>query len=155
LRLGRTNSTRGCRRPRPTCANIHPNIGDIYRRRIERLTEALGHPDDAREAAEALREVIDRIVITPGEKRGDLQVTLQGDLGTILDWVAPAAKSGYKATPEAASARLSVSVNGRACPGHPRRRPRCREALHHPPATAIKTIPALARAPAVVPDHLQ
>src|SRR5579859_238888 len=100
--------------------DIHPNIGDIYRRRIERLTEALGHPDDAREAAEALREVIDRIVIVPGEKRGDLQVTLHGDLGTILDWVAPAPKFGYKARPEAASSRLSVSVNGRACPGHPR-----------------------------------
>ncbi|MFX9684471.1 hypothetical protein ABTP08_20650, partial [Acinetobacter baumannii] len=56
--------------------DIHPNIGDIYRRRIERLTEALNHPDDAREAAEALREVIDRIVIIPGEKRGEVQVTL-------------------------------------------------------------------------------
>ena len=100
--------------------DIHPNIGDIYRRRIERLTEALNHPDDAREAAEALREVIDRIVIIPGEKRGEVQVTLRGDLGTILDWVAPAAKSGYKVRSEAASSRLSVSVNGRAWPGHPR-----------------------------------
>ncbi|WP_100180579.1 recombinase family protein [Bradyrhizobium nitroreducens] len=100
--------------------DIHPNIGDIYRRRIERLTEALNHADDAREAAEALREVIDRIVISPGEKRGDLQITLHGDLDTIIDWVARAAKSGYKAKLKITSSRLSVSVKGRACPGHPR-----------------------------------
>ena len=100
--------------------DIHPNIGDIYRRRIERLTEALNHPDDAREAAEALREVIDRIVISPGKKRGDLQITLHGDLDTIVEWVARTAKSGYKAKLQAASSRLSVSVKGRARPGHPR-----------------------------------
>jgi len=100
--------------------DIHPNIGDNYRRRIERLTEALNHPDDAREAADALREVIDRIVISPGEERGDLQITLHGDLDTIVGWVARTDKSGYKAKLRAASSRLSVSVNGRACPGHPR-----------------------------------
>ena len=102
--------------------DIHPNIGDLYRRRIERLTEALNHPDDAREAAEALRQVIDRIVISPGEKRGDLQITLHGDLDTIVEWVARTAKSGYKAKFETASFRLSVSAKGRACPGHPRSR---------------------------------
>lgn len=100
--------------------DIHPNIGDIYRRRIERLSDALGHPDDAREAAEALREVIDRIVIRPGEKRGDLNIALHGDLGTILEWIARAGKTGYKAKADASPARLSVSVKGRACPGHPR-----------------------------------
>jgi len=83
-----------------------------YRRRIEPLSEALRHPGDGREAAEVLREVIDRIVIMPGEKRGDLQVALRGDLGTILDWVARTGKSDYKARTDAASSRLSVSVNG-------------------------------------------
>jgi seryl-tRNA synthetase len=94
--------------------DIHPNIGDLYQRRIERLTEALGHPDDAREAAETLRDVIDRIVISPGEKRGDLQVTLHGDFDTILDWVARTDKSGYKAKSEAA--RLPVPGLTRASP---------------------------------------
>jgi hypothetical protein len=45
--------------------DIYPNIAETYRRRIERLTEALSHPDDALEAADAIREVIDRIVVTP------------------------------------------------------------------------------------------
>ncbi len=93
--------------------DIHPNIGDIYRRRIERLTEALDHPDDACEAAEALREVIDRIVITPGEKRGDVHVTLHGDLGTILDWMAKTDKNGYRTKAKSQSSQLSVSVKSR------------------------------------------
>lgn len=38
--------------------DIHPNIAETYRRRIERLTEALSHADDALEAADAIREVI-------------------------------------------------------------------------------------------------
>jgi tRNA(Met) C34 N-acetyltransferase TmcA len=50
--------------------DIHPGIAETFGRRIERLTEALAHPDDAVEAADALREVIDRVVVTPGEKWG-------------------------------------------------------------------------------------
>jgi len=74
------------------------------------------------EAADAIREVIDRIVLTPGAKRGDLRITLHGDLDTILDWIERTGKSGYKPRPDTASSRLSVSVKTRACPGHPRLR---------------------------------
>ncbi len=90
--------------------DIHPNVADVYRRRIERLTEALSHPDDALEAATAIRQVIDRIVITPGEARRDLAVTLHGDLGTILDWIERTGKPGYKLKLEAGS---SVSAHAR------------------------------------------
>ena len=99
--------------------DIHPNISEAYRRRIERLTEALSHPDDALEAADAIREVIDRIVITPGQQRGENHVTLQGDLATILEWIERTGKPGYKPATDIASSRLSVSVKTRACPGHP------------------------------------
>jgi site-specific DNA recombinase len=101
-------------------SDIHPNISEAYRRRIERLTEALSHPDDALEAADAIREVIDRIVITPGQQRGENHVTLQGDLATILEWIERTGKPCYKPATDIASSRLSVLVKTRACPGHPR-----------------------------------
>jgi site-specific DNA recombinase len=93
--------------------DIHPNIADVYRRRIERLSEALSHPDDALEAANAIRQVIDRIVITPGATRHDLTVTLHGDLGTILDWIERTGKHGYKLKPDANPSRLSFSAHAR------------------------------------------
>jgi hypothetical protein len=91
--------------------DIHPGIAETYRRRIERLTAAL---------AEAIREIIDRIVITPGSVRRDFSVTLQGELGTILDWIEHTGKPGYRPNPDAGATRLSVSVKARACPDHPR-----------------------------------
>jgi DNA invertase Pin-like site-specific DNA recombinase len=94
--------------------DIHPNISEAYRRSIERLTEALSHPDDALEAADAIREVIDRIVITPGQQRGENHVTLQGDLATILEWIERTGKPAYKPATDIASSRLSVSVKTRA-----------------------------------------
>lgn len=99
--------------PRDT-PDIHPNIAETYCRRIERLTAALDHPDDALEAADALREVIDRIVVTPGKGRGDYSITLQGELGTIIDWIDRTGKPGYKPTTDTASPRLSISVKTRA-----------------------------------------
>jgi hypothetical protein len=98
--------------------DIHPGIVETYRKRVERLTEALNHPDAALEAAAALREVIDRIVITPGKTRRDLRVTLQGDLETILNWIERSGRKGYKPA-DKATAELSVSVSARAFPGHP------------------------------------
>jgi len=48
-----------------------------------------------------------------------LIVTLQGELGTILDWIDRTGKPGYKPRAGTASSRLSVSAKTGACPGHP------------------------------------
>ena len=114
MKPNRTNSRPACRTPPQDIPDIHPNVADIYRRRIERLTEALHHPDDAREAAEALREVIDRIVLNPGAKRGDLYVTLHGNFGTILDWIDRSDRNGERTKDDPYLSRMSVSVKGRA-----------------------------------------
>jgi len=95
---------------------IHPNIANLYRRKVERLSEALGHPGDASEAAMALRELIDRIVISPGEKRGEVHAVLHGDLEVILDWAARTQENANQAAP---SLRMSVPVKARACPEDP------------------------------------
>ena len=52
----------------------------------ERLSAVLADPRDRDEAAEAIRGLIERIVLTPGEKRGEMHAALHGDLGTILEW---------------------------------------------------------------------
>ncbi len=56
--------------------DIHPNVAGIYRRKVERLTEALRHPQERNEAAEAIRGLIERITLTPGAKRGEIDATL-------------------------------------------------------------------------------
>ncbi|HEY0123232.1 MAG TPA: recombinase family protein [Rhizobium sp.] len=65
--------------------DVHPNIANLYRLRIERLTEALSDPDGGRQAAEALRSLIGEIVLTPGKKRGEVHAELRGELFGILD----------------------------------------------------------------------
>ncbi|MDE2012461.1 MAG: recombinase family protein, partial [Alphaproteobacteria bacterium] len=69
--------------------DIHPNIAGIYRQKVERLAEALRHPQERDEAAEAIRALIDRITLKPGPKRGEIDATLHADLRTILGWTAP------------------------------------------------------------------
>ncbi|MGH7155921.1 MAG: hypothetical protein ACREF3_18490 [Acetobacteraceae bacterium] len=64
--------------------------------------------------------MIERVVVTPGEKQGSYSITPQRELGTILDWIGRTGKPGYKPKPDTASSRLSVSVKTGAWPGHPR-----------------------------------
>ena len=66
--------------------DVHPNVAELYRRKVERLSHALEDPDERDEAAKALRAVIDKIVLVPGPKRGQVLATLYGDLETILAW---------------------------------------------------------------------
>jgi len=85
--------------------DIHPNVAGIYRRKVERLAEALRRPQERDEAAEAIRALIDHITLTPGPRRGEIDATWHGDLGTILEWTAQKAN-----TPGRDGAGVSVSV---------------------------------------------
>ena len=87
--------------------DIHPNIAGVYRRKVERLAEALADPRDRDEAAEAIRGLIERIVLTPGAKRGELHAALHGDLGTIIEWAGSGGAKGATDTPRSG---MSVSV---------------------------------------------
>jgi len=87
--------------------DIHPNVAGIYRRKVERLAEALRQPQEREEAAEAIRALIERITLTPGPKRGQIDATLHGDLGTILEWTA---RTGQKNKTDTPSPGVSVSV---------------------------------------------
>ncbi|WP_421708582.1 recombinase family protein [Algihabitans sp.] len=65
-----------------------PTLAGLYRRKVERLAEALQHPEERAAATQAIRDIVGRITLTPGPKRGQIDATLHGDLGTILDWAA-------------------------------------------------------------------
>ena len=70
-----------------TLTNIeqHPNIGQLYQRRVEKLTHLLNDESNQQGAVPIIRSMIDRIEITPGEKRGDPKVQLVGGLAAILE----------------------------------------------------------------------
>jgi hypothetical protein len=88
-------------------SDLHPNIAEHYRRRIERLIEALASPDVTPDAGEAIRSLVERVTLSPGTKRGEMHATLHGDLGTILEWTE---RTGRKSKTDTAQSRVSVSV---------------------------------------------
>ena len=63
---------------------LHPNLAQVYRQKVERLEEALHDPVVSAAAVEALRSLIDAIVVHPGERRGEVRVELRGDLAAFL-----------------------------------------------------------------------
>ncbi len=72
----------------------HPNLPALYRRRVEALEEALTDPETAMAATEALRQLIEAILIFPGERRGEVEISLKGDLAAFLQASEASAASG-------------------------------------------------------------
>ena len=90
--------------------DIHPNIAEIYRKKVERLAEALNLPAERDEAADAIRGLIERVTLFPGAKRGEMSATLRGEFGTILEWVSGREGAEDNNTPGAFATGVSVSV---------------------------------------------
>ena len=93
----------------PELPDVNPNIAEVYRRKVVRLADALGESQASQEAAAAIRSLIGDIVLTPGEKRGEVHATLRGELMSILDFAAgrntPGASVSRVITNAAASPR--------------------------------------------------
>jgi site-specific DNA recombinase len=70
---------------------LHPEIAELYRQKVTTLAQALEHPDTRTEATEALRGLIDAIVLTPNE--GTLRIELKGSLAAMLSAAANAKRS--------------------------------------------------------------
>jgi len=66
--------------------DLLPTASALYAKKVAKLTEVLNRPDERPQAAEALRMLIEKIVLTPGPERGEIDATLHGDLSTILNW---------------------------------------------------------------------
>ena len=78
-------------------------MADLYRQNVTTLAQALEHPETRTEASEALRAVIDAIVLTPSQ--GELQIELKGNLAAMLG-----AAQNAKRSPETGDLSLQVSM---------------------------------------------
>jgi hypothetical protein len=83
-----------------------PTSPTLYRAKVAKLAEALNEPETNRDAAEAIRALIGEVVLTPGEKRGEVHASLRGELMAILE---TAGKGGKPPNPV-------VRTNVAACP---------------------------------------
>ena len=92
--------------------DILPSAAAIYAGKVTRLTAALNRPEERQQAADVLRMLIEKIVLTPGPERGELYATLHGELRTILEWTERQAIGKAAKTKKTAvgAAGLSASV---------------------------------------------
>ena len=92
--------------------DILPSASAIYAKKIAALTKALNRKEERQEAAENLRGLIEKIVLTPGPERGEIYATLHGELRTILEWTERQAvgKAAKTTKPAAGATGMSESV---------------------------------------------
>ena len=82
---------------------LHPEMADLYRQKVTTLAQALEHSETRTEATEALRGLIEAIVMTPD---GDgLRIELKGNLAAMLS-----AATNAKRSPETGDLSLQVEM---------------------------------------------
>ena len=79
-------------------AYIHPKMGERYATAVSELIESLNDPNHRTESATILRQLIEKIVLTPNEDGSALVVDLYGDLAGILQ-IADNNRQGIKLKP--------------------------------------------------------
>jgi len=63
---------------------IHPNLPELYRRKVAKLQRVLHDEAIRPQAVEIIRSLIDRIEVHPGPDRGHCEVIIVGALAQIL-----------------------------------------------------------------------
>ncbi|UWQ37502.1 hypothetical protein K3552_00380 [Leisingera aquaemixtae] len=78
---------------------FHPSMAEAYQERVSRLIRSLGSAEGMEEAKEALRALVERIVLTPAAEGTGLDLTLEGDLAGLLRLAAGAEGANTKKAP--------------------------------------------------------
>jgi site-specific DNA recombinase len=65
--------------------DVNSNIAEVYRRKVVHFADTLADGETGHEAVAALRSLVGDVVLRPGERRGEVQATLRGELLAILD----------------------------------------------------------------------
>ena len=63
---------------------FHPRMADTYRERVQALITDLGKSHELQTAQEALRGLVERIVLHPSTESGNLDIMLEGALSGLL-----------------------------------------------------------------------
>ena len=93
-------------------ARLHPQAAEIYRRKVAALEQCLNEPDIRHEAGEALRQMIEKVVLTPDATAQDgLAAALHGDLAVILTQ-AMASERERRPLPNGAQTPPGTAVSG-------------------------------------------
>ena len=70
--------------PAPSPVRLHPNLAQVYRRKVERLHEALADPALRDEALGLLRGLIERVVLHPAGEDGQ-EVEIVGEIVRMVE----------------------------------------------------------------------
>ena len=89
--------------PAPSQPRLHPNLAELYRGKVERLHEALQATPDAREALDAARGLIERIIINPTADDKGFEIELVGAIAAMI---------GLCLNPTQKARQARVSVDG-------------------------------------------
>jgi len=69
----------------PTPApRLLPNLSEVYRQKVANLAEALHAPDFGVAALEAVRTLIERVVLHPAEDGSGLEIELIGEIASMV-----------------------------------------------------------------------
>ena len=99
---------------------LHPNLPALYRKKVEELEAVLADAELGAEAMEAIRAMITRIVLRPGEA-GGMKAVLEGDLAQILTICAGAERKnarlggGRSGAVPVSQVSVAVVVSGGFC----------------------------------------
>ena len=63
---------------------IHPNLPELYRRKVAALRQALGDEATRPHAVELIRSLLDRVEVHPSKERGRCEVIIIGALAQLL-----------------------------------------------------------------------
>jgi site-specific DNA recombinase len=92
----------------PAPVVVHPNLADLYRRRVAELEELLADPELGSEAMDLIRSMIADITVTPREDGDGVNLDLSGDLARILHLCSTSTMQNAQAV--AGSGRFGVSA---------------------------------------------
>ena len=85
---------------------LHPNVSALYKAKLEHLGAALNDPGIAPEAGEVMRDLIERIVLTPVDRT--LKVELCGDLARLMAFAEGTERKTNDPGPGGSGSLLSV-----------------------------------------------